>query len=136
MQSTTQTASVSKTMLWTGRVISALPALMLLFAGGMKLMKSAAVMQGLAQYGYPERLVVVVGILEVACAVVYLVPRLSGFGAILMTAFLGGATASNVRIGNPSWVITVILGILVWAGLYLRDARVRALIPLRSRVQN
>jgi hypothetical protein len=136
MQSTTQTASVSKTMLWTGRVISALPALMLLFAGGMKLMKSAAVLQGFAQYGYPERLVVVVGILEVACTIVYLVPRLSVFGAILMTAFLGGATASNVRIGNPSWVITVILGILVWVGLYLRDPRVRALIPLRSRVQN
>lgn len=123
-------------MLWAGRVVSALPALMLLFAGGMKLTKSAAVLQGFAQYGYPERLVVVVGILEVACTIVYLIPRLSVLGAILMTAFLGGATASNVRIGNPSWVITVILGILVWAGLYLRDARVRALIPLRSRVQN
>ena len=123
-------------MLWAGRVVSALPALMLLFAGGMKLMKSAAVLQGFAQYGFPDRLVLVVGILEVACTIVYLVPRLSVLGAILMTAFLGGATASNVRIGNPSWVITVILGILVWAGLYLRDARVRTLIPLRSRVQN
>lgn len=123
-------------MLWAGRVVSVLPALMLLFAGGMKLMKSAAVLQGFAQYGFPDRLVLVVGILEVACTIVYLVPRLSVLGAILMTAFLGGATASNVRIGNPSWVITVILGILVWAGLYLRDARVRALIPLRSRVQN
>lgn len=134
MQSTT--ASTSKTMLWTGRVVSTLPALMLLFAGGMKLMKSAAVLQGFAQYGYPERLIVVIGILEIACTVVYLVPRLSVLGAILMTAFLGGATASNVRIGNPSSAVTVILGILVWAGLYLRDPRVRALLPLRSRVQN
>lgn len=123
-------------MLWTGRVVSTLPALMLLFAGGMKLMKSAAVLQGFAQYGYPERLIVVIGILEIACTVVYLVPRLSVLGAILMTAFLGGATASNVRIGNPSSAVTVILGILVWAGLYLRDPRVRALLPLRSRVQN
>ncbi len=123
-------------MLWTGRVISALPALTLLFAGGMKLMKSAAVLQGFAQYGYPDRLIVVIGTLEIACAVVYLIPRLSVLGAILMTAFLGGATVSNVRIGNPAWAVTVILGILVWVGLYLRDARVRSLIPLRSRVQN
>lgn len=136
MQSTTQTASVSKKMLWIGRVISALPALMLLFAGGMKLMKSVAVLQGFVQYGYPDHLIVVIGTLEVACTVVYLIPRLSVLGAILMTAFLGGATASNVRIGNPAWAVTVILGILVWVGLYLRDARVRALIPLRSRVQN
>ncbi|HWF91381.1 MAG TPA: DoxX family protein [Terriglobales bacterium] len=136
MQSTTQTVSVSKTMLWTGRVISTLPALMLLFAGGMKLTRSAAVLQGFAQYGYPDRLIVVIGALEVACTIVYLIPRLSVLGAILMTAFLGGATVSNVRIGNPAWAITVVLGILVWVGLYLRDARVRALIPLRNRVQN
>lgn len=136
MQSATQTASVSRKMLWTGRVISALPVLMLLFAGSMKLMKSAAVLQGFVQYGYPDRTIVVIGILEVACTVVYLIPRLSVLGAILMTAFLGGATASNVRIGNPVWAVTVVLGLLVWAGLYLRDARVRALIPLRSRMQN
>lgn len=123
-------------MLWTGRVISALPVLTLLFAGGMKLMKSAAVLQGFAQYGYPDRLIVMIGVLEVACTVVYLIPRLSVLGAILMTAFLGGATASNVRIGSSSWVITVALGILVWVGLYLRDPRVRALVPLCSRVQN
>jgi hypothetical protein len=131
MQST-QTASVSRKMLWTGRVISALPILMLLFAGSMKLMKSAGVLQGFVQYGYPDHLIVVIGILEVACTVVYLIPRLSVLGAVLMTAFLGGATASNVRIGNPAWAVTVVLGILVWAGLYLRDARVRALIPLRK----
>jgi hypothetical protein len=136
MQSATQASSTSKTMLWTGRVISALPALMLLFAGGMKLTKSAAVVQGFAQYGYPDHLIVVIGALEIACTIVYLIPGLSVLGAILMTAYLGGATASNVRIGNPSCVITVVLGILVWAGIYLRDARVRALIPLRSRVQN
>ena len=123
-------------MLWTGRVICTLPALMLLFAGGMKLTRSAAVLQGFAQYGYPDRLIVVIGALEVACTIAYLIPRLSVLGAILMTAFLSGATVSNVRIGNPAWAITVVLGILVWVGLYLRDARVRALIPLRNRVQN
>ncbi len=128
----TQTASGSKTMLWTGRVVSAIPAIMLLFAGGMKLTKSAAVIQGFAQYGYSDHLIVVIGTLEIACTIVYLIPSLSVIGAILMTAFLGGATASNVRIGNPSYVITVVLGILVWAGLYLRDARMQALIPLRE----
>lgn len=132
MQSATQPVSGSQKMLWTGRVISALPTLTLLFAGATKLMKSAAVLQGFAQYGYPDRLVITIGILEIACTVVYLIPRLSVLGAILMTAFLGGATASNVRIGNPAWVVTVVLGILVWLGLYLRDARVRALVPLRS----
>jgi len=101
MQSATQTSSTSKTMLWTGRVISALPALMLLFAGGMKLTKSAAVVQGFAQYGYPDHLIVVIGALEIACTILYLIPGLSVLGAILMTAFLGGATASNARHRQP-----------------------------------
>jgi hypothetical protein len=135
MQSATQTALASKKMLWTGRVISALPAITLLFAGSMKLTKSASVLRGFAQYGYPDRLIVLIGILEIGCTVVYLIPRLSVLGAILMTAFLGGATASNVRIGNPAWTVTVLLGILVWLGLYLRDARIRALVPLRSNTQ-
>ena len=82
-------------------------------------------------YGYPESLIVVIGILEIACTLVYVIPQSSYLGAILMTAYLGGATASNVRVGDPSYFATVILGVLVWAGLYLRDARLRALLPLR-----
>ena len=132
MQSATQTAPVSKKKLWAGRIISALPVLLLLLSGVMKLMKPAPVVQGFAQFGYPESLILKIGILEIFCTVVYMIPRTSVLGAILMTGYLGGATATNVRVGDPSSFIPVLVGVLVWAGLYLRDDRLRALIPLRS----
>ena len=132
MQPAAQTAPVSKKQLWAGRIISALPVLLLLFSGVMKLLKPAPVVQGFAHYGYPENLILVIGILEIACTLVYVIPQTSYLGAILMTAYLGGATASNVRVGDPSYFVTVILGVLVWAGLYLRDPRLRALLPLRN----
>jgi len=132
MQSATQTAPVSKKKLWAGRIISALPVLLLLFSGVMKLMKPTPVVQGFAQFGYPETLILKIGILEIFCTVVYMIPRTSVLGAILMTGYLGGATATNVRVGDPSSFIPVLVGVLVWAGLYLRDDRLRALIPLRS----
>ncbi len=132
MQSAAQTAPVSKKKLWAGRILSALPVLLLLFSGVLKLMKPAAVVQGFAHFGYPESLLLTLGILELGCTVVYLIPRTSVLGAILMTAYLGGATASNVRVGDPLFFIPVILGVLVWGGLFLRDDRLRALIPLRT----
>ncbi len=132
MQSATQTAPVSKKKLWAGRIISALPVLLLLLSGVMKLMKPAPVVQGFAQFGYPESLILKIGILEIFCTLVYMIPRTSVLGAILMTGYLGGATATNVRVGDPSSFIAVLVGVLVWAGLYLRDDRLRALIPLRS----
>ena len=132
MQSATQTAPVSKKKLWAGRIISALPVLLLLLSGVMKLMKPAPVVQGFAQFGYPESLILKIGILEIFCTLVYMIPRTSVLGAILMTGYLGGATATNVRVGDPSSFIPVLVGVLVWAGLYLRDDRLRALIPLRS----
>jgi hypothetical protein len=132
MESGAQAAPVSKKMLWTGRILSALPVLLLVFSGIMKLMKPVAVVQGFAEYGYPESQILVIGALEVLCAVIYAIPRTSVLGAILLSAYLGGATASNVRVGNPSYFITITLGVLVWAGLFGRDSRVRALIPLRS----
>jgi hypothetical protein len=134
MQSTTQKAPASKKTLWAGRIISALPILLLLFAGVMKLVKAVPVMQGMARYGYPEHLIIIIGTLETLCTVIYLIPRTSILGAILLTGFLGGATASNVRIGDPSFLLTALLGVLVWGGLYLRDERLRALIPLRASV--
>jgi hypothetical protein len=132
MQSGTQAAAASKKRLWAGRIISTLPVLLLLFSGALKLMKPAPVVQGFAHFGYPESFILSIGILELACTVVYLIPRTSVLGAILMTGYLGGATATNVRVGDPAFFITIILGVLVWAGLYLRDDRLRALIPLRS----
>ena len=123
---------LSKRVLWTGRVLSALPILLLLFSAVMKLMRLPAVVQGFAHYGYPESLIVVIGLLELACTIIYAIPRTAMLGAILTTAYLGGATATNVRVGDLSWIVTVILGVLVWAGLYARDTRLRALLPLRN----
>lgn len=129
--STVPTVPVSKKMLWTGRVLSALPVLLMLFSAALKLAKPAPVVQGFARVGYPESLMLSLGILEILCCVVYMIPRTSILGAILMTGYLGGATATNVRIGDPSFPLPVLLGVFVWGGLYLRDVRMRALLPLR-----
>ena len=132
MPSVTQTAPVSRKLLWAGRILSALPVLMLLFSGVMKLMKPAPVVEGFARFGYPESLIFGIAILEITCTVVYVIPRTSILGAILLTGYLGGATATHVRIGDPAFIMPAILGVLVWGGLFLRDDRLRALIPLRK----
>lgn len=132
MSSTAET--VSKKALWGGRVLSALPLLMLLPSAAMKFLKPPEVIEGFVRLGYPESLALGLGILELACTAVYLIPRTSVLGAILLTGYLGGATATHVRVGDPfsMFIIPVILGVLVWGGLFLRDPRLRALIPLRS----
>ncbi|HSB75060.1 MAG TPA: DoxX family protein [Terriglobales bacterium] len=120
--------------LWAGRIISAIPVLMLLFSGTVKLMKLPSVVEGLAQYGFPATQISLIGILEVGCTLIYLIPRSAMLGAVLMTGFLGGAVTTNVRLSNPLFAIPLALGVLVWAGLYLRDPRLRLLLPLRTRV--
>jgi len=130
MQSGAQTAPVSKKVLWAGRIASAVPVLMLLLSGGMKLVKPAFVVEEFARLGYAERLALGIGILEVVCAVVYAIPRTSVLGAILLTGYLGGATTTHVRIGDPFFG-PIVVGLLVWGGLFLRDDRLRALVPLR-----
>jgi DoxX-like family len=122
--------ALSKKMLWTGRVISALPVLLLIFSGAIKLAKPPALVQGFEHFGLPLSLATALGILEIGCTVVYMIPRTAVLGAILMTGYLGGATATNVRIGD-SWFMPVLLGVLVWGGLFLRDVRLRELIPFR-----
>ena len=131
MQDGSQHAPVSKKRLWAGRIISGLAVLMLLFSGVMKLMRPVAVVEEFGRLGYPESLIVGIGILEIFCAVVYLIPRSSILGAILVTGYLGGATATHARIGDP-FFMPIVLGVAIWAGLFLRDDRLRALIPLRS----
>lgn len=133
MHTAVQRAEASKTALWIGAVVSAIPALMLLFAGSMKLLQLPSVIQGFAQYGYPAKEIPLIGLIEVCCAVLYLIPPTAALGAILMTSLWGGAIASNVRVGDVAFVGPLFLGVLVWAGLYLRDPRLRALIPLRAR---
>jgi hypothetical protein len=118
-------------MLWTGRVLSAVPVLMMFMSAGMKLAHHPKLLEGWTpKLGYPESLLTPIGILEILCAVVYLVPRTAVLGAILITGYFGGVVASHLRIGEG--IGPVMLGVFAWAGLYLRDSRVRALIPLRQ----
>ena len=126
------TVTISKPMLWTSRVMSALPVLLVLLGSVMKLMKLPAVIEAFARSGVPEKLIVPVGLIELTCVVVYLIPRTAVLGAILMTGLLGGATITTLRIGDPTFPMPVMLGMLAWGGLYLRDMRLRELIPLRK----
>jgi DoxX-like family len=120
--------------LWAGRFVSGLPALFLLVDGAMKLAKPAIVVETTVKLGYAESVIFPLGIVLLACTSVYVIPRTSVLGAILLTGYLGGAVATHVRAGNGFFTISfpVILGALLWSGLYLRDARLRALIPLHS----
>jgi DoxX-like family len=131
-QSAVTAAPTSKKMLWTGRVISAIPILLMIFSAVMKLIKAAPLVQGMSRYGYPESQVVTIGVLELLSCIVYVIPNTAVLGAILMTGYLGGATATNFRMNDPSYIMTFLLGVFVWGGLFFRDARVRALLPLRS----
>ncbi len=121
----------SKWALWTGRIISGFIVLFMLVDGGAKVMKFAPYVQATNRMGYAATLVVPLGILALTCTIVYAIPRTSILGAILLTAYFGGATATHVRLGEPFY-FPVAFGVLVWVALYLRDARVRALIPLKS----
>jgi len=132
MSAISQAAPVSKIMLWAGYITSAIPVLMLLFSAVMKLLKPADLVVEFERLGYSGNLAIGIGILEIGCTAVYLFPRTSYLGAILLTGYLGGATATHVRIGDPTFFAPVILGVLVWLGLYLRDNRLRALVPLRT----
>jgi len=134
MESSNQTAPTSKKMLWTGRIISALPALFLLLDGIMKLIKPAPVVEATVRLGYPESVILGLGIVLIASTLLYLFPRTSILGAILLTGYLGGAVATHVRVSDNlfSVLFPVFFGLLIWGGLYLRDDRLRTLIPLRS----
>jgi DoxX-like family len=131
----TQTAPVSKGRLWTGRIISALPALFLVMDGVMKLMKPDFVVKATVQLGYPENVIFPLGIIVLVCVILYVIPRTAVLGAILLTGYLGGAVATHARVGDPLFSHTlfpIYFAILLWGGLYLREERLRALIPLRS----
>ena len=131
MHSGVQVSAGSRKMIWAGRVFSGIPAALVLFGAVLKIVKAQSVIEDMSQHGIPEYLVVLIGIVELICAVVYLIPSTAVLGAILMTALMGGATFTNVRVGDPTYVMTIILGVMIWAGLYFRDPRVRELIPLR-----
>ena len=127
-----ESAGSSKKMIWTGRILTGLVAAFMLFNGAIAVMNPPFAREGFAHLGYPDSAGLGVAIALLASAVIYSIPRTSVLGVILLTGYLGGATASHVRIGEPFY-FPVVVAVLAWVGIYLREARLRALIPLRSR---
>ena len=117
-------------VVWVGRVISGLVSLAFLMSAFMKLKGGAEVTEGMAHLGLAESLIVPLAVLEFSCVVVYLIPATSVLGAILLTGYMGGAICTHLRAGDPFY-FQIGFGVLVWLGLFLRESRLKALIPLR-----
>jgi hypothetical protein len=115
---------------WVGRVISVLASLVYLMSAFLKLKGGPELAQGIAHLGIPESMVMPLAIVEISCTVIYLIPPTSVLGAILLSGYIGGAICTHWRVGDPFFV-QIALGILVWLGLYLREPRLKELIPLR-----
>lgn len=130
MSNDSPTRTASKPMLWTGRVLTVLPALLLLFSATMKFAQPEGTEEGFAHLGWPIKLAVVLGVLELVCTILYLVPQTAVLGAILLTGYLGGAIATHVRIEEPV-IMHVILGVVIWLGIYLREPRLWPVVPWR-----
>jgi len=135
MPSSTQTAP-AWTRLWVGRVISALMIVLMLIDAGIKILKLPAAVEGTVRLGYPASTVLPIGVIALVCVLLYGIPRTSILGAILLTGYFGGATATQVRVQDAWYIFPPVLGVLIWVGLYLRDDRLRTLIPLHSRKEN
>jgi DoxX-like family len=134
MQPSAQAAPISKRRLWTGRTLSGLATLFLVFDAVIKFTKIAPVVDSFAQLGYPIGLAPTIGSIALICVILYVIPRTSVLGAILLTGYLGGAIASQLRIGSPLFshvLFPVYVAALIWGGLYLRDEQLSALIPVR-----
>jgi hypothetical protein len=134
MESTAQSAPVSKAALWIGRVISGLVVLFMVFDGVTKVMRVPQVIDATIRIGFPVSSVVGIGVTLLICVAIYVIPRTSVLGAILLTGYFGGATAANVRAESPAFntMFALCFGVLTWLGLYLRERRLQALVPLRS----
>jgi len=122
--------AASGKVVWVGRVISILAALVFVLSALIKVKGGAVVTQGMAHLGLPESMRLPLAAVEFSCAVVYLIPATAVLGAILLTGFIGGAMCTHWRIGEPVFM-HIALGIFVWLGLYLREDRLKALIPVR-----
>lgn len=123
----------SKTTLWTGRILSAVPTLFMIVDSVFKLLRHPVVIEGTAKLGYPEHSILTIGILGLGSALLYAFPRTAVLGAILLTGYFGGAVATHVRVDDPLFshiLFPTYLGAMVWGGLYIRDVRLRALLPI------
>ncbi len=125
------TCTASKKATVIGWILGGLCAAVLLFSASMKLINPPGMDKGFEHLGWPVSLALALGVLELSCALLYLIPPTAILGAILVTGYMGGAIATHVRIGEPFWM-QALIGIVFWLGLYLRDTRLRALVPLRS----
>jgi hypothetical protein len=120
----------SPKLLWTGRILSTLAVLPFLVGAAFTLKMPDKVAEGMAHYGFPAGFVHTIVGLELLCGLLYAIPATSVLGAILLTGYLGGAVVTHLRVGEPAY-IPVIVGVIVWLGLYLRDPRLRQLVPFR-----
>lgn len=135
MNSVTNLAPASTGKLWTARVMSTLAVLFLLFDATIHLVKPAPVVDAFARLGYPLSASLGIGIVEFLCLLAYVIPRTTALGAVLLTGLLGGAISTHVRAGSPpfeAYIFPAILALLIWGGVWLRDARLRAMFPVRS----
>ena len=133
MQATLGTTTYGTPMtkaIWVGHTLSALAILFLAFDGGIKALQLAPAVDSSVQLGYPAHLTLGLGLLELACLLAYALPRTAPLGALLLTGYLGGAVATHVRAGSPAFsvIFPLLIGALLWGGLYLRDVRLRALL--------
>ena len=126
---------ISTGALWAGRVASALPVLLMVFSAVLKLIKPTGFDEGMQHLGWSGDKANGLAILEIAICVIYLIPQTAVLGAILITGYMGGAIATHLRVDDP-YFIQIGIGIFVWLGLYLRDQRIRDLIPVRSQYDN
>lgn len=131
MSTASPSAPVSKAARWTGIILAGLIVLLLTFSGVMKFVGGKDLEEGFAHLGWPLHLAVVLGTLEITCTLIYAIPRTAVLGAILLTGYLGGAIATHVRLEEPIF-IHIGIGIVIWLSLYLRDPRLRVLVPLRG----
>lgn len=131
MPSSNESTRPSPTEFWAGWAITVLVLGLLTFSGILKLMQPEPVVEEFERLGYAKYHPIAIGVVELACAAIYALPRTVVLGAILLTGYLGGATATHVRIADPYYG-PIVVGILVWLGIYLRDRRLRCLVPFRS----
>lgn len=121
-----------KAALWIGRVLSTLLVLMLLMGVIMSLSKNPQAIDNMKKFGWPEHMALTLGVVELICAILYAIPATSVLGAILLTGWLGGAVATHLRVGDPMAAFAVVFGVVVWLALFLREPRLRKLVPLRQ----
>lgn len=133
MESSVQNSHVSGAALWTGRIFTGAVVLFLLFDSVMKLVKPPFVVDANRQLGYPEHVIIPIAIALLVSVILYVIPATAVLGAILLTGYMGGAVATHVRVDGGLFNIafSVVFGILIWAGLFFREPRLQALIPLR-----